>query len=179
MSRRPRDPDSDALWSRVAATVRPLRKDGSAPRTVITQSSPRSAPTLPKAVPGTRLPPAGANIRSPTANTLDASWDRRLRQGLVAPDLIVDLHGHTLASAHFRLEQVLGDAVARGARLILLIVGKPRGINADQGRGAIRASVADWIAASSHASSIAAIRGAHRRHGGVGSLYIVLRRSRR
>ena len=40
------------------------------------------------------------------------------------------------------------------------------------------AAIGDWLAASRHASSIAAVRGAHPRHGGAGALYIVLRRPR-
>ena len=46
-------------------------------------------------------------------------------------------------------------------------------------RGAIRAAVADWLAASRHADRIAAVRNAHPRHGGTGALYIVLKRSGR
>ena len=44
-------------------------------------------------------------------------------------------------------------------------------------RGAIRAKLLDWLAASSHGSAIAAIRKAHIRHGGEGALYIVLKRA--
>ena len=43
---------------------------------------------------------------------------------------------------------------------------------------AIRAAISDWLGASRHADSIAAIRGAHPRHGGQGALYIVFRRPR-
>jgi DNA-nicking Smr family endonuclease len=39
--------------------------------------------------------------------------------------------------------------------------------------------VHDWLEASRHAATIAAVRPAHRRHGGGGSLYIVLRRKSR
>ncbi|WP_367947133.1 Smr/MutS family protein [Sphingopyxis sp. BSNA05] len=46
------------------------------------------------------------------------------------------------------------------------------------GRGAIRAAIADWLAASRHASHIATVRRAHPRHGGAGALYIILRRRR-
>ena len=75
----------------------------------------------------------------------------------------------------------LGMAQARaiGARTILLVTGKPRPVEAaDRGnrRGAIRAKVLDWLAASSHHSAIAAVRRAHQRHGGDGALYIVLKR---
>jgi len=38
--------------------------------------------------------------------------------------------------------------------------------------------VLDWLAAGTHASRIAAVRGAHPRHGGAGALYIVLKRAR-
>jgi DNA-nicking Smr family endonuclease len=68
-----------------------------------------------------------------------------------------------------------------GARVILLITGKPRPVEAaDRGskRGAIRAKVLDWLAASSHGPAIASIRAAHIRHGGEGALYVVLKRAR-
>ena len=72
------------------------------------------------------------------------------------------------------------DAAGRGARVLLLITGKPpSGPDRPVQRGAIRAAVGDWLAASRHAAHIAAVRGAHPRHGGLGALYIVLRRDRR
>ena len=73
------------------------------------------------------------------------------------------------------------QAKAMNARLVLVITGKPRPVDAaDRAhkRGAIRAKLLDWLAAGSHASDIAAIRKAHRRHGGEGALYLVLRRRR-
>jgi DNA-nicking Smr family endonuclease len=109
-------------------------------------------------------------------NTLDGSWDRRLSRGLVAPELAVDLHGHTLDTAYRTLDAGLEAAIARGVRVLLLITGKPR--ESASGRGAIRAAVGDWLAASRHAADIAAVRGAHPRHGGSGALYIVLKRNR-
>ncbi len=68
-----------------------------------------------------------------------------------------------------------------GARLVLVITGKPRSAAAaDRGtqRGAIRAKVLDWLAAGAHSSRIAAVRGAHRKHGGEGALYIVMKKPR-
>jgi DNA-nicking Smr family endonuclease len=111
--------------------------------------------------------------------TLDGSWDRRLGRGLVPPDAIVDLHGHNLATAYALLDERLERAIAGGARLLLLITGKPpvEG-RRPVGRGAIRSAVGDWLHASRHAAAIAAVRNAHPRHGGAGALYIVLRRKR-
>jgi DNA-nicking Smr family endonuclease len=112
---------------------------------------------------------------------LDSTWDRKLTRGTLAPDFTLDLHGHTLATAHARLDDGLMQAKALGARVVLVITGKPRQAEAaDRGhqRGAIRAKVLDGLAAGPHGSDIAAIRKAHRRHGGDGALYLVLRRAR-
>ena len=113
------------------------------------------------------------------AQTLDASWEHKLAKALVQPDFTLDLHGHSLEAAHRRLDMGLAQASAMGARVVLLITGRPRPAEAaDRGsnRGAIRAKVLDWLALGPHASRIAAVRGAHRRHGGAGALYVVLRR---
>ena len=169
-----------ALWHKVVETVRPLA--GTALPAVEREPEPESKRAAPAIVPAKPAPkPPAAKARPGT--TLDASWDRRLARGLVAPDAIVDLHGHNLATAWDLLDRRLDQAVAGGARLLLLITGKPP---ADHGRhsvrpvvrGAIRAAVGDWLAASRHAGDIAAVRNAHPRHGGAGALYIVLRRKK-
>jgi DNA-nicking Smr family endonuclease len=110
------------------------------------------------------------------ANTLDSSWDRRLRSGDVQPDRVLDLHGLTLDNAWQAIDRGLEQAIARGDRVVLLITGHHRPGDPPVKRGKIRAAVHDWLAASRHAGSIAAVRGAHRRHGGGGSLYLILRR---
>jgi DNA-nicking Smr family endonuclease len=114
-------------------------------------------------------------------NTLDGSWDKRLRLGQAAPDFTIDLHGETLSSAHARLNRSLAAAIRSEARIILLITGRPAKDNPrlpPTSRGVIRATVGDWLAASPYASHIAAVRGAHPRHGGAGALYLILRRAR-
>lgn len=168
-------PDEQALWDRVIATVRPL--SGTAPP----PSPPPAAEAAPvpaaRSVP-TRAAPAAKPKPAP-GKTLDGSWDRRLSRGLVQPDASLDLHGHNLSTAYALLDQRLDDAIAGGARLLLLVTGKPPAPGGHgPRRGAIRAAVGDWLAASRHAGSIAAVRGAHPRHGGSGALYIVLRRRR-
>jgi DNA-nicking Smr family endonuclease len=99
-----------------------------------------------------------------------------LRSGTVEPDRILDLHGLTLDGAWDAIDRGLEQSIARGDRVVLLITGHHRPGDPPVARGKIRAAVHDWLAASRHAGSIAAVRGAHRRHGGGGSLYLVLRR---
>jgi DNA-nicking Smr family endonuclease len=77
------------------------------------------------------------------------------------------------------IDIALDQALARGERLVLLITGHQRSGEPPVRRGAIRAAVHDWLAASRHSSDIAAVRAAHRRHGGGGSLYLVMRRKDR
>lgn len=139
----------------------------------------------PKA-PAPIAPPAPPRVaddkRALDRHGLDASWDRRLGKGLVGPDFTLDLHGSTLDAAHGRLNHGLTLALAQGARMVLLITGRPRPYDGQAGRGerrgAIRAKFLDWLEAGPHASRIAAIRPAHPRHGGAGAVYIVLRRGR-
>ena len=114
--------------------------------------------------------------RRAVGTTLDSRWDRRLRGGTITPDRVVDLHGMSLDGAWRAIDRALDQAIARGERLVLLVTGHHRPGEPPIRRGAIRAAVYDWLAASRHAADIAAVRAAHRRHGGGGSLYIVLRR---
>lgn len=159
--------DERALWARVVASVTPIEGARSAP------AKPAPRPVVVPPAPA-RTPPRPA---APSANTLDGGWDRRLSRGSVEPDLAVDLHGHSLEGAWRLLDTHLDRAIARGARILLLITGKPPGADRP-GRGRIRAAVHDWLAASRHAGHIAAVRNAHPRHGGAGALYIVLKRKR-
>jgi DNA-nicking Smr family endonuclease len=175
--------EESALWARVAATVTPLAGRATAPH--------------PERRPGEGwdlLPQQGAAIARdaslprddgkkgkpkpspPPADTLDGGWDRRLRRGVVTPDRTIDLHGHTLATAHDALDHAIARAVADDVRVLLVVTGKPR--PDDRKRGLIRANIGDWIGHSGYSSRIAAVRNAHPRHGGTGALYLIFRRKR-
>nr|WP_299648716.1 Smr/MutS family protein [Sphingomonas bacterium] len=202
------DADEAHAWARVMASVRPLRVPlplAGEPRGGAVTSPPAGFPSRLRDGPGEELSASGrpgdipsrnreTSLSSPSRkregglagpsrerepnNTLDGSWDRRLSRGMMSPDVTLDLHGHTLGSAHALLDQGLDRALARGDRLLLLVTGKPPRPESERPhtRGAIRAAVADWLAASRFADRIAAVRGAHPRHGGAGALYIVLRK---
>ncbi len=177
MAGRSLHPDEAQLWARVMATVRPLR--GVAAETRLpTPEPPRPVvASPPKPAPAAKPRPAP---RVSPGTTLDGGWDKRLTRGVIQPDASLDLHGHTLASAHALLDSGLDRSIARGDRVLLLVTGKPPRPESERphARGAIRAAIADWLAVSRHAGAIAAVRSAHPRHGGAGALYIVLRRSR-
>lgn len=169
------------MWRRVTADVRP-----SAPRAVDDAPLPTPA-RQPAKRPAVAPPPksvAPQRARTPsksiTSATLDASWDRKLRGGQVEPDRVVDLHGLTLDAAHRRSIDAVARAVRDGDRIVVLITGRAPAKGTSRMdmplRGIIRASIADWLAASPVSSRIAAVRAAHPRHGGAGAIYVVLRR---
>lgn len=170
--------EEQALWAKVTETIRPLSRDP------LPKAEPAIAPSRPSPPPIARKPkgpPPRAAAAPETksraiANTLDSSWDRRLRSGAVQPDRVVDLHGHDLERAWQAIDGALDHALVNGERVVLLVTGHARPGDPPVQRGRIRAAVHDWLAASRHRERIAAVRGAHRRHGGGGSLYVILRR---
>ena len=170
-------PEEAELWARVAATIRPLSRDKIDAPAIETTS-----PAVP-AKPMGRLPtprplePTPKRIQNLREATLDGSWDRRLQSGRILPDRVIDLHGHSLDRAWEAIDRSLERAIASDERVLLLITGHERKGDPPLERGRIRAAVHDWLAHSRHASRIAAVRGAHRRHGGGGSLYVILRKS--
>ena len=164
------------LWARVTATIRPLSRDPIDPpaASLTVAAAPQPKGRVPEARPSKPTPTPGRNLHH---STLDGSWDRRLSSGRIDPDRVLDLHGHNLDRAWQAIDLGLERAIAAGERVLLLITGHQRQGEPPLERGRIRAAVHDWLAASRHASRIAAVRGAHRRHGGGGSLYIILRRT--
>jgi DNA-nicking Smr family endonuclease len=162
---RPLNPDEVALWGRVTAHI---AAEAQRPRRRIVEA------LHPDPLPQRKAAPVGT--------TLDANWDRRLADGAVTPDRTIDLHELTLDRAHAHVLRALESSVRHGHRLVVLVTGKapPLGVNRLDTplRGIIRASVGDWLEASHLAPHIAAIRPAHRKHGGAGALYVVLRRAR-
>lgn len=180
MSLRSLSPEERDIWARLARSVKPLSgrilppDPAPAQAEVALRAAPRPQPV--REAPARSTPPQ----RRTPAPVLDSSWERRITTGTLAPDVTIDLHGHTLDTAHQRLNHALGVSIAQGHRVLLVVTGNPRpahvGPTGHKTRGAIRAEIGDWLALSGHAESIASVRTAHPRHGGKGALYIILRR---
>jgi DNA-nicking Smr family endonuclease len=170
-------PEEAELWAKVAATIRPLSRDAVDRQELELLKRPPAEPQRQTAAPVQSLPKLNPQKRVPIGEqTLDGTWDKKLRSGSVEPDRVLDLHGMNLDTAWAAIDRGLEQAIARGDRVLLLITGHHRRGDPPVQRGRIRAAVHDWLAASRHAHDIAAVRGAHGRHGGGGSLYLILRR---
>lgn len=178
-----------AAWAHLARSVTPLPgkdppRNGEGDHAKHGAGEPATTRKPQMIVPPRTSPPT-APLRHPPSRIgedrtgLDSHWNRRLKAGEVAPDYTLDLHGHTLDRAYDRVMSGLDQARSMGARLVLVVAGRERPVDpADRAtrRGAIRAKLLDWLAASRHADAIAAVRRAHVKHGGDGALYLVLRR---
>jgi len=179
-----------AAWAHLASSVMPLpgKKRPVAPvlpkaaAPVVAKPVAPAKPAKPVAKP---RPPIHQPLAAPPPRAgedpkgLDSHWDRRMKAGRLDPDLTLDLHGHTLDTAYDRIMAGLDQARMMGARVVLVVAGRERPVDpADRmvKRGAIRAKLLDWLAASRHADAISAVRRAHTRHGGEGALYLILKR---
>ena len=169
-------PEESELWARVTATIRPLSRERLKTAPVAAPEA-RKASLVPMVLqkPKPAAPKAALPAPRP-GTTLDGTWDRKLRSGSIQPDRVVDLHGLNLDGAWRAIDVALERSEAAGERVVLLITGHHRPGEPPVQRGRIRAAVHNWLAASRHARNIAAVRGAHRRHGGGGSLYLILKR---
>lgn len=184
-----------AAWAKLAQSVTPLEgktalkpadpkgKQHVAGHAALVETASHPVPIKrPRKAPVGNLRPSVPTPKPPpTSAGLDSHWERKFKGGAVQPDFTLDLHDHSLDAAYSRLMAGLDQARAMDARIVLLITGRPRPVDpADRAtkRGAIRAKVLDWIAASHHEGSIAAVRKAHQRHGGEGALYLVMKRRR-
>lgn len=179
-----------SAWAQLAASVTPIagRKRPPLPPKRADIAPPTAMPTVPNKAAPTKAAPQRPSFKPASAPPprprevqpgLDSHWDRRMKGGRLDPDLTLDLHGHTLTTAYDRIMAGLDQARAMDARVVLVIAGRERPVDpADrmERRGAIRAKLLDWLAASRHGAAISAVRKAHIRHGGEGALYLILKR---
>lgn len=183
MPRRRLSPDERAAWQQLARTVRPMAPARSARDEADGEATtkPRTDAARPLTLTSGPADPVQPAARPAPADILDGGWERRIRRGLLQPEMSIDLHGYSLALAHRQFNRALADALGRGVRVLLVITGKPRDrepMTDRPGRGAIRAEISHWIDASPYFDRIASVRRAHPRHGGEGAIYLILRRGK-
>lgn len=190
------------LWSRTAASLERLRRakprvtSGAAAHVTGPQDVP--APPVPpishpstkplRASPHSRQAPRGEPGATPPAPAvLDRRKARRIATGHIEIEARIDLHGLRQAEAHRRLRAFLLETQARGLRTVLVITGKGKereraGETLDplskEERGIIRRSVPLWLEERELRALVVSYTPAHARHGGVGALYVQLRRRR-
>ncbi len=119
----------------------------------------------------------GTSGMEATIPSLDRRVLRRLRRGVLRPDLVIDLHGLKRDLARRRLLEGIRAAAAEGQRVLLVIHG--RGLRSEEGRAVLRSSVPEWLGSAPLKAQVLAHTPALPRDGGDGALYLLLRRQRR
>ena len=171
--------DERVLWTIVTKSIAPLRagtldqpnddiaEKASKPAPKSARAAKRVTKAAPTAVPPPKQPP-------PPLAPLGRRMRARVARGKQAIDGRLDLHGLTQSEAHSALLHFLRNAIARDARLVLVITGKGRGPEP----GVLRRHVPQWLGLPEFRSLVVGFEDAHVAHGGEGALYVRLRRAR-
>ena len=124
------------------------------------------------------LPPA-AKAADDLAHGRTAGVDRRqaerLSRGRLTVEATLDLHGLTQAAARERLDVFIAAQSEAGRRCVLVITGK--GLMKEDG-GVLRQQVPRWLNQSPNRGRVLAFDYAQPKHGGMGALYVLLKRRR-
>lgn len=179
------------LWLAVAETVRPrdgarlpaappppaqaLAQPSTTPRPIpVPKGEQGRAPFLPPYIPPVAAPRAGPPPLAP----LEKRLRQRITRGQVEIDSAIDLHGLTQPEAHAALIGFLRARAAGGARLVLVVTGKgrPRLASGTSETGILRRAVPQWLRADELRGLVMGFEEAGVPHGGMGALYVRLRR---
>lgn len=165
--RRATTDEERSLFYETFADVKPLRpaaKPRARPKKV---EPPAKMPKTPKAK---APPPPPKPLPKPVRDVPPEIGGHRatqLRKGRGEPEARLDLHGMTQAEAHRALLRFLTRARANDARMVLVIPGKS---------GVLNRQFKPWLAQGEFASLVSGVSGAHKRHGGAGAFYVLLKR---
>jgi len=180
--RKPSHEDA-ALWRSAMRDVRPLRvrPSSEAPQRSPEPAPPASEPRPPKPRPAAPTLPKIGGHRAPG---LDKSSAEKLKRGRYTIERRLDLHGLTQEAAHRALAGFIARAAEDGVRCVLVITGKGfrRPSDGDAGGaqeiGVLRQAVPRWLNEAPNRARILAFGTAQPRDGGLGALYVLLRRRR-
>jgi len=188
--------DADlALWKHVTRDTKPLAKREPPPAPVPETPPAKAAPKadqgtkptrhlsrpLPRPRPVAPVKRAEPAIEHGRAAGVDRRSAERLRRGRLPVEARLDLHGHTQDQAHAALDHFLGEAQARGLRCVLVITGKGTTTRAATGAatgasGVLRGQVPRWLNEPGNRARVLAFDYAQPKHGGLGALYVLMRR---
>jgi DNA-nicking Smr family endonuclease len=182
----PAPPADDDLFAREMASVRPLSAEARqrvAPpppegRRPITDEDAEALAELSDLVTGGGPFDLAGSVEfiEGAAAGVDRRLVRKLRAGDFAYQAHIDLHGMTAEEARAAVDQFLTRAHQQGQRCVLIIHG--RGLNSKDHVPVLKTRLANWLARGSWARLVLAFTSARPVDGGVGALYVLLRRQR-
>ncbi len=187
---KPRGPglseDERALWQAVTRDAKPLKKPAkTTPAPPTPSEAPQEKPAKKAAPP--RALAFKASVPKPRAKPhpslghgdiadLDKRSAERMRRGRMPIEATLDLHGHSQDQARQELAAFLARAQGAGKRCVVVVTGKG---DIGRGGGILRAQVPQWLNDPENRPRVLAFDYAQRQHGGLGAIYVLLRKARR
>lgn len=108
------------------------------------------------------------------AQGLDVKVMQRLRKGDFSVQAHLDLHGMVRVEAKEALEKFIQDSRVRGLRCVLVVTG--RGLHSKDSIPVLKEGVQGWLSRGRLARHVLAFTSARPHDGGVGAVYVLLRR---
>ena len=104
---------------------------------------------------------------------------KKIKQGKVNPEKILDLHGFSLLKAEAELRQFIELCVIENKRFVLVITGKGRHSDESQEtkKKIIKTALPFWLKENFYSDKIQYFSFANQKHGGTGAYYLFLKRS--
>ena len=167
--------DDAELFRRVLHDVEPLKGRPADPAPYIAPP-PVNRPVRVQAPTEPPRRPAEPPLRTGAPVGVDRRTADRLRRGRLPVEARLDLHGHTQDEAHDAVADFVTRNAAAGRRCVLIVTGKGA---MSQGGGVLRRRLPDWLNMPPCRPLIVATATAQPQHGGVGAMYVLLRRNRR
>jgi DNA-nicking Smr family endonuclease len=173
-----------ALWDSVTRDTEPLRKRPrkTTPETPAESETPKSKPAKPRVrtpvpaiAPARKPKPAPPTLGHGDIADLDKRSAERMRRGQLPIEATLDLHGHSQDAARRELADFLARAQSAGKRCVIIVTGKG---DIARGSGVLRAQVPRWLNEAENRARVLAFDYAQPRHGGLGALYVLLRKTR-
>ncbi len=161
--------DDESAWEQAMADVQPLGDKIEGVDGVEVESGPGEG----LAEHFRQRQDATPTVTGDTTFAFDRRTYERLKEGRIAIEGQVDLHGCTQEEAFAAVNKFLDEAWFEGRRCLLVITGKG---TARDGGGVLRSDVPHWITEGAHRERLIGIGPADSRHGGDGALYVLLRR---
>ena len=101
----------------------------------------------------------------------------KLKRGQLNVEAKLDLHGLTLVEAYSALWAFLIRSHKNGLKCVLVITG--RGIRNPNGKGKIKNQFPEWLNENSIRPLIIAVSKAHKKDGGDGAFYVLIRKNKK
>ena len=174
-----------ALWAKVNRDTERLRRETpretSQPRPAPAgpaqepRKAPAARPAKPASSPPKPKPAPPPSLAHGDIADLDKRSAERMRRGKLPIEGRLDLHGHSQDQARRELAAFLAGAQSAGKRCVIVITGRG---DITRGGGVLRTQVPRWLNEPENRARVLAFDYAQPRHGGLGALYVLLRKGR-